>query len=250
MTGLAATREWYEVVASTQDRALELARAGAEEGTRVVARRQTAGRGRLDHRWESPGGGLHLSIVLASPGPPTGILPLALGAALAEALGRQAQFPLAVKWPNDVLAVPPGVPSRKLAGILVDRVPSPRFGSAAVAGIGVNLVVDPSAYPAELRPRIVGLDELMHPAPSREEVERTVVRAALLASSRSRTTGGREELLALCRRHLWGVGRRAWVDGRPVGRIVALGDEGELWVEEGGERVAIRTGDLRVEEGS
>jgi hypothetical protein len=35
-----------------------------------------------------------------------------------------------------------------------------------------------------------------------------------------------------------------------VGRIVALGDEGELWVENEGERVAIRAGDLRVEEAS
>lgn len=250
MPRLGATREWYEVVPSTQDRALELARAGAEEGTRVVARRQTAGRGRLDHRWESPGGGLHLSIVLASPGPPTGLFPLALGAVLAEALGRHSHVPLVVKWPNDVLVVAAGAPSRKLAGILVDRVPSPRLGSAAVAGIGVNVRIDPSAYPPELRERIVGLDELVHPAPTLEEVERTVVHAALDLAGRLRTAEGREKILALCRHRLWGIGRRAWVDGRPVGRIVALGEDGELLVEEGGERVAIRAGDLRVEEAS
>ncbi len=250
MQELGATREWYEVVASTQDRALELARAGAEEGTRVVARRQTAGRGRLDHRWESPGGGLHLSIVLASSDRPTGLLPVALGAMLAEALGRRSRSPLAVKWPNDVLAWAPGAPSRKLAGILVDRVCSPRLGSAAVAGIGVNVSVDPSLYPPELRPRIVGLSELVHPAPSLYEVERAVVQAALTSASRLRTADGRGEMLALCRRHLWGIGRRAWVDGRPVGRIVALDDDGALWVQEGAERVAIRAGDLRVEEAS
>lgn len=49
-------REFYEVVDSTQDRAIELARSGAAEGTLVVARTQRLGRGRLDHGWWSPAG--------------------------------------------------------------------------------------------------------------------------------------------------------------------------------------------------
>ena len=247
---MVALREFYDEIPSTQDRALDLARSGSEEGTLVVARCQTAGRGRLDHRWESPGGGLHLSIVLPAPDPPAALLPLALGAGLCEAFGRGSRLPLAVKWPNDVLAVAPGAPSRKLAGILVDRVGSPRLGYAAVAGIGVNVTVDPSAYPVELRSKIVGLGELVHPPPSLEDVERTVVATALNASSLLRTPEGRREMLALCRRLLWGVGRPAEVDGRSVGRIVSLGDEGELWVEDGPDRMAIRAGDLRVREAS
>lgn len=247
MTG---AREWYEEVPSTQDRALELARAGADEGTRVVARRQTAGRGRLDHRWESPGGGLHLSIILAAPDPADAFLPLALGASLVDALGQGAALPLGLKWPNDVLAVPPGAPSRKLAGVLVERVRSPRLGSAAVVGIGVNIAVDPSDYPPELRSRIVGLAELVSPPPAVDEVERTVVDAALRTASEVRTSEGRARILTRVRRLLWGVGRPAEVDGRPVGRIVGVGDEGELWVERDAERVPIRAGDLRVEEAS
>jgi len=245
-----ALREFYDEIASTQDRALDLARAGSGEGTVVVARRQTAGRGRLGHRWESPGGGLQLSIILAAPESHASLLPLALGAALCEEFGRTSRLPLAVKWPNDVLAIPPGSRSRKLAGILIDRVPSPRLGSAAVAGIGMNVASDPSAYPAELRPHLVGLAELVSPAPSLEEVERTVVVAALDSAFRLRTSQGHAKALELCRRLLWGIGRQAEVDGRPVGRIVALGEEGELWVEDGQERVAIRAGDLRVEEAS
>ncbi len=241
-------REFYEEIPSTQDRAIDLARSGAPEGTVVVARRQTRGRGRADHRWESPGGGLHLSIVLAAPDPSETLLPLALGAALAEELGRDARCALRVKWPNDVIAVAPGSRVRKLAGVLVDRVASPSLGAAAVAGIGVNVSVDPAAYPTELRPLIIGLDELVAPVPIVEEVERTVVALALRTARASRDPKGRADLLARCRRELWGIGRAASIDGRSVGRIVELGDDGALWVERAGDRVAIRAGDLRVEE--
>jgi BirA family transcriptional regulator, biotin operon repressor / biotin---[acetyl-CoA-carboxylase] ligase len=241
-------REFYEEIPSTQDRALELARAGAPQGTRVVAARQTQGRGRADHRWFSPGGGLHLSIVLASREPGETLLPLALGASLADALAGRSTSPLRVKWPNDVLAVPEGMRCRKLAGILVDLVPSPSLGSAAVAGIGVNVVVDPDAYPPVIRPNVVGLSELCDPPPTLVEVEREVVGAALSTAEALLRPAGRAAVLARCRALLWGVGRRATLDGAAVGRIVGLADDGALWVERDGDRVAIRAGDLRVDE--
>jgi BirA family transcriptional regulator, biotin operon repressor / biotin---[acetyl-CoA-carboxylase] ligase len=245
---VAGPREWYEEIASTQDRAIALARAGAEEGTRVVAARQTAGRGRLDHRWESPGGGLHLSIVLDAANDGSGLLPLALGGVLAERFARMTGRPIVLKWPNDVLLVDVGRPSRKLAGILVDRISIARRGTVAIAGIGVNVRVDPTQYPAELRPRIVGLADLLAVPPALERVEEIVAEEALRAADEMRSRGGRDRMLALCRRLLWGVGRRATLDGRPVGIIRRLGAEGELRTEVAGEEVAIRAGDLRVDE--
>lgn len=242
------TREWYAEVDSTQDRALQLAREGAEEGTRVVARRQGRGRGRLEHRWESPEGGLYLSVVLAAPDEHASLLPLALGAYVAEALGRRYRIPLSLKWPNDIVVVNGRAPSRKLSGILVDRVRSPKLGAAAVAGIGVNVTTHRAELSAAVRERVAVLSELSRVPCDLEEVERIVVEAALTAASSVRTATGLKEVRRLCRQRLWGVGRRAEVDGRPVGTIVALGDEGELWVEDQGKRMAIRAGDLRVDE--
>ena len=51
-------------VGSTNDEALSLGRAGAAHGLAVAARRQTAGRGRRGHAWDSPAGNLYLSVVL------------------------------------------------------------------------------------------------------------------------------------------------------------------------------------------
>jgi biotin-[acetyl-CoA-carboxylase] ligase BirA-like protein len=242
-------REHYAEIASTQDRAVALAKEGADAGTRVVADRQTQGRGRLDHGWESPEGGLYVSVVLPAPSVHLSLLPLALGARLAEALGGRYAVPIRVKWPNDlVVGGEAGASGRKLAGILVDHVPSPRFGTAAVAGIGVNVEAAPRDFPTALRDRVTSLSELAPPPVSLNEVEEIVVSRALVAAARLRDADGAEETRALCRRLLYGVGRRATVDGRALGTVATLGDEGELWLDAGTHRVAIRAGDLRLEE--
>ncbi len=100
-------RELYDTLPSTQDRALSLARAGAPEGTRVIARRQTHGRGRLARSWESPEGGLYCSILLSRPSDHPGLLPLTVGARLASALRKEYAVPLVLKWPNDLLVHAP-----------------------------------------------------------------------------------------------------------------------------------------------
>ena len=108
-----------------------LARGGAP-GDVFTASYQTAGRGRLDHRWLSPPGeNLMMSAVIDVSGlepQDAATLPLAVGLAVAEAL-RPLAGPLALKWPNDILSS-----GRKLAGILCERA-----GAGAIAGIGVNV---------------------------------------------------------------------------------------------------------------
>jgi BirA family biotin operon repressor/biotin-[acetyl-CoA-carboxylase] ligase len=104
-------------VTSTQDVAREL-----PIGSVVVAEHQTAGRGRLSHRWEAPPGtALLVSFVLkANP-----LLSLAAGVAAAEACGQGVRL----KWPNDQL-----LEGRKVGGILVEASPA-----KAVCGFGINL---------------------------------------------------------------------------------------------------------------
>jgi BirA family transcriptional regulator, biotin operon repressor / biotin---[acetyl-CoA-carboxylase] ligase len=104
-------------VTSTQDIARLL-----PIGSVVVAEHQTAGRGRLDHRWESPPGTALLVSFVLQPNP---LLSLAAGVATAEACGGGVRL----KWPNDLL-----LGGSKVGGILVEGTPS-----KAICGIGVNL---------------------------------------------------------------------------------------------------------------
>jgi BirA family transcriptional regulator, biotin operon repressor / biotin---[acetyl-CoA-carboxylase] ligase len=243
-----AIREFHDVIASTQTRALELARAGAPAGTRVVAERQTHGYGRLDHRWESPAGGLYLSLLVpAGPEPPT-VLPLAIGAQLGDHLAARWSVRTHLKWPNDLLVADDGGRMRKLSGILVDLVGTPAEGRVAVAGIGVNVRRPSEGFPADLATPAAALEELVRPIPAVREVEEIAVDAALRAAAELVTPAGRDRVLARCRARLYGVGRRATVDGSPSGIIRGLEDDGALRLDRDGAPMTIRAGDLRVAE--
>lgn len=123
--------------------------------TAVVAREQTAGRGRYPGRqWMSDRGGLWFSAVLPCPGPASrwSLLPLAAGLALLETLAPFAIPGLHLRWPNDLLAG-----RRKLAGILVER----HTPETAVVGIGLNLVNHPAAADPSLAPVATRLADLV-----------------------------------------------------------------------------------------
>lgn len=134
--------EYRAALGSTQDLARELARAGAAEGTVVLAGRQTAGRGRLGRSWISPGGGLYLTVVLRPPVEHLKALVIIAGLAVARAIERLAGLQTSLKWPNDVL-----VAGRKVAGILSESELVEQSVSYALVGIGVNVNADMAAYP-------------------------------------------------------------------------------------------------------
>ena len=150
VTALAVRPEslWREVrvVAETGSSNADLlaaARAGAAEGTVLVAEAQTAARGRLGRRWVSPPrAGLTFSVLLRPDGVPgalLGWLPLLTGVAVAAAVHTVAAVEASLKWPNDVL-----VGGAKLGGILAERA-----GSAVVAGIGINVWQGRADLPAD-----------------------------------------------------------------------------------------------------
>ncbi len=133
---------WWQaadVVATTASTNADLvARAGdgAAEGAVLVAEHQSAGRGRLDRVWEAPPSAALTWSVLVRPEVAAARwpwLPLLAGTALAEAVSRAAGVGAGLKWPNDVV-----VADRKLAGVLVERIETPR-GPAAVIGTGLNV---------------------------------------------------------------------------------------------------------------
>jgi BirA family biotin operon repressor/biotin-[acetyl-CoA-carboxylase] ligase len=109
----------FEAIDSTNRYLLEEARNGAPDGTVAVAEHQTAGRGRLGRRWEAPPGANLLLSVLLRPDLPERHRHLAsavVALAAAEAAESVADLRLALKWPNDLLAVD----GRKVAGVLAE----------------------------------------------------------------------------------------------------------------------------------
>lgn len=139
---------------STNERARDLAIAGAPHGTLVSATEQTAGRGRQGRSWVAPAGSALLcSVVLRNPPP---LLSLTAGVAVCDIAGEGALL----KWPNDVVCAdrqPVDAQTinehptlAKLAGILVEGRPQDGW---AVLGIGLNVAVRVEQLPPEVRTR-------------------------------------------------------------------------------------------------
>lgn len=131
-----------EFVAETGSTNADLANAlrsgeGWAEGDWLVARRQTAGRGRQGRVWFDGSGNFMGSTVVGAveTGPPPASLSfvaaLAVRDAVAASLGDSVA--LGLKWPNDVL-----LDGGKLSGILLEMV-----RGHIVVGIGVNLAKAP-----------------------------------------------------------------------------------------------------------
>jgi BirA family transcriptional regulator, biotin operon repressor / biotin---[acetyl-CoA-carboxylase] ligase len=128
---------------STNLRARDLALAGAPHGTLVTTGLQTSGRGRQGRSWVTPPDrALLMSLVLRTF---DALLPLRAGLAVADLAGDRAQ----VKWPNDVL-----LDGRKVAGVLAEARPQAGW---AVLGVGINVALEPTDFPPELRDRAATL---------------------------------------------------------------------------------------------
>src|SRR5215212_9572407 len=197
----------FDSLPSTNTEAARQAARGAPEGLCVVAREQTAGRGRRERSWVSPkDAGLYLSVVLR-PTLEARLWPLiTLAAALAvrdallEACGLEAD----IKWPNDLLAG-----GRKLCGILAETAEGART-RAVVLGVGVNL--RRGSFPPEISDTATSVEEQTDRAPDAERLLETLTRALARFYETLHADGGAEEILCDWRRHSsYAHGRRVRV---------------------------------------
>lgn len=135
-------------IASTNSRIRELAEQGAQEGTVLVADRQSAGRGRLGRRWESPSGvNLYCSILLKPQIPVQQAPQLTFLSAVAatETLNQVCNLSANVKWPNDIL-----VKGAKISGLLNEMNAETEQIHYVILGIGINLNMTADQFPQEL----------------------------------------------------------------------------------------------------
>lgn len=222
------------------------------EGLVVIAESQTAGRGRLDRRWQAPPrSSIMLSVLLRPSVPATrfGWLPLLGGVALVESVRRIAEVDAVLKWPNDLLVRASGAPDYgKCAGVLAEAV-----DGAVVLGIGLNVSQRADELPA---------DRVVFPATSlalagsahtdRDPLVRGVLRA--LAAWYTRWTAAAGDpvasgLGAAYRADCVTLGRQVSV-ATPGGQAVtgtaeAIDDDGRLVVATPGGSRPVAAGDVR-----
>lgn len=139
----------FDEVSSTNSTAKELAQAGAEEGTIVIARKQQHGRGRFDRIWQSPDGGVYLSMILRpkKSSESISLLPLVTALSVARTINSYGLH-TTIKWPNDVQ-----VNGKKIAGILLESEIKEHEVIYVVVGIGINLNIDKKDLSPDIQSR-------------------------------------------------------------------------------------------------
>ncbi|MBV9495137.1 MAG: biotin--[acetyl-CoA-carboxylase] ligase [Acidobacteria bacterium] len=116
----------------------------------IVAREQTAGRGRNERSWSSPAGkGIYATTLLTKPVSDLALVPLEMANIVASYLREVFAIDARIKWPNDVL-----VGGKKIAGILIEaRIQEERAYLLIGTGVNVEPVVD------ERRPNATSIRE-------------------------------------------------------------------------------------------
>jgi len=229
--------EYHDAIPSTNERARELAADGAEDVV-VLADEQTGGRGRLDRSWDSPSGGIWLSVLFRPTVPMAQAPVFTLAAAVAATrAAREVGVEAVIKWPNDVLVDVDGT-ERKLEGILTEMEGEADRVSWVVVGIGINASVDPEALPAEANPTSLS-------AVLGEPIDRRMFTQRLLETFD--TVGSDPDaVLEAWRSYATTLGQQVRIDtpdGVVTGEAVDIEYPGALVVDTGSERVTVAAGD-------
>ncbi|SHH37623.1 biotin--[acetyl-CoA-carboxylase] ligase [Halobaculum gomorrense] len=238
--------EYHDSVASTNDRARDLAAAGADD-IAVVADEQTSGRGRLDREWCSPPGGIWLSLLVRPDVPPAHApaYTLAMAVAVTQAC-REAGVDARIKWPNDVLVGGDAPDSaedterggRKLCGILTEMEGEADRVSWLAIGTGLNANIRPDDLPPSADATSL-LAERGEPVDRRLLVQRVLEEFDDLRDDLRGAVSAWEE-------HADTVGQRVRVEtpsGVVEGEAIGIEFPGALLVDTGEETTRVTAGD-------
>ena len=130
---------YFDSLESTQNQALKMADNPTNNGSVIIAEKQTGGKGRSGRKWVSPKGGIWLSLILYPKFDIsiTTLFPIASSLALSKSIEQVFKISPELKWPNDLT-----IKSKKIAGMLVDVSLESNKIEKLVLGVGINFDVD------------------------------------------------------------------------------------------------------------
>lgn len=146
----------FDKVDSTNDVAKRFIEEGVCDRLVVISDCQSVGRGRFDRGWESPCGGLYLSLI-SKPVISPDRLPLMgmmLGCSSVSAIHSLSAIEVCLKWPNDIV-----VDEKKVGGILSETVTEENQVVAVALGIGINVNLQLDDYSEDLRESITTVSQ-------------------------------------------------------------------------------------------
>ena len=151
---------YFDSIDSTQNFAMKIASNDKENGTVIISKKQTMGRGRMKRKWKSPTGGIWMSIIIHPKFDVTytTLVPIATSLALCMAIEKILKIKPELKWPNDVT-----LKGKKVAGVLVDTSIISNEIENMVLGIGINFKIKPHELASTIKktPNFYGVATLV-----------------------------------------------------------------------------------------
>ena len=132
---------YFNTVDTTQNFAMKIASKKNEDGSIVISKKQTGGRGRMKRKWRSPVGGIWMSVIIHPEFDVTytTLVPIATSLALCIAIEKTLKINTKLKWPNDVT-----LKGEKVAGVLIDASIISNQIESMVLGLGINFKINPN----------------------------------------------------------------------------------------------------------
>jgi len=150
---------YFEEIDSTQNFAQQIASDNRENGTIIIAEKQTTGRGRLNRKWASPRGGIWFSLIIHPKFDVSSstLVPIAGAVALSKSIKSVLGVETTVKWPNDIT-----IDRKKVAGMLVDASFQANNIDYLILGVGINFDIDVKRLENRLKtsPNFYGVNSL------------------------------------------------------------------------------------------
>jgi len=150
---------YFKEIDSTQNFAEQIALDKKEDGTIIIAEKQTTGRGRLQRKWASPKGGIWFSLIIHPKFDvsTSTLVPIAGAVALSKSIKLILDVDVSVKWPNDIT-----LNGKKVAGMLVDASFQANNIDYLILGIGINFDIDSKKLEKRLSksPNYYGINSL------------------------------------------------------------------------------------------
>ena len=234
----------FDSLDSTNTEALKQARQGANEGLCIVARQQTAGRGRRGRTWASAKDkGLYFSIILRPrvEAKYLTLITLMSGIAVYDTLHDLGLKP-DIKWVNDIL-----INEKKIAGILAETTETEK-GLAVVVGIGINLKT--SNFPPEIFAAATSVDQHVGQTPTTGQLTDDLTKHLKVFYEILESDSGSEKVIAEWRKrssYFSGKGVRITLENEAITGVTGgLEPNGALRVvTEDGLRV-VQAGDVQL----
>ena len=238
---------YFDTIDSTQNQALKMAGDPANNGTVIIAAKQTGGKGRSGRKWISPKGGIWLSIILQPKFDITitTLFPIASALALSNALEKTFKILPELKWPNDLT-----IKGKKIAGMLVDVSLESNRIENLVLGVGINFDVDVKQIEKTLKgsPNFYGVASLCEQKNKVKPIQ--LVQTFFVELEKIYdllNTKQTKKIISEWTKRSSTIGKKVeldTIDGKIKGKAIKIDDDGALLVSDNNKIIRIIAGDI------